>query len=253
MNQLLELSRRGLRRLLRSAGLAHVSPGHDWADPRTFIPFEETLAGAAAAGLSVADFVDRTHNRPGATREHVSRLVEHGVFRDPIERVCEIGPGSGRYLEKVIEICRSSHYEIYETAQDWAMWLEKEYGVKWQPTGDGLLAATPSSSIDLVHAHKVFSTIPWLPSCRYLLEMARVVRPRGKVVFDVMTERCLDVATVRMWLERRIAWGSYPAVFPRQLVIDILGAQGLSLSATFLVPMEPGSTECMIFSRSPPA
>src|ERR1700722_2706609 len=94
--------------------------GHDWGDVGQFIPLEETLAGAREANLSVAEYIDTKHNIPGAPQATHDRLVAIGVFKERIDRVCEIGPGSGRFLEKTVQACKPSHYEIYETARPWA-------------------------------------------------------------------------------------------------------------------------------------
>lgn len=99
---------------------AEVVARHSWSEPRTFIPFRQTLAGAQKASLSVSDYIDLKHNVPGATQETIDRIADLGVFDGQIERVCEIGPGSGRYLEKTLRACNPSYYEIYETATEWA-------------------------------------------------------------------------------------------------------------------------------------
>jgi hypothetical protein len=245
---------RGLNGVLGVVGFELRRAGrHDWSDVRNFIPFEATLAAAAAQGLSVADYVDVRHNRAGATQEAVDRMAALGAFAGRIDRVCEIGPGSGRYLEKIFRLCKPSHYEIYETAADWAGWLQRTYAVVPQPTDGKSLSATPARSIDLVHAHKVLTTVPWAVSCGYLLEMARVVRDGGRVVFDVMTEACTDQPTVAAWAARPVSGSSYPAMMPRQFLLDVLEGQGLRLVASFFVAMEPGRSECMIFERPAPA
>src|SRR5262245_3101601 len=83
-----------------------VKVGHDWADVSKFIPFEGTLEGAKRAGLSVGDYIDTVINKtPGATQSTIDQMVALGVFSGHIQSVVEIGPGSGRYLEKTIKIC----------------------------------------------------------------------------------------------------------------------------------------------------
>src|SRR5262249_54603549 len=142
-----------------------------------------------------------------------------------------------------------SYYEIYETADDWADWLVERHGVQRQPC-DGLsLSATPAASIDLVMAHKVFPSVPTLVTIRYLIEMARVLRPGGKLLFDVVTERCLDVATIDRWMASGKGYNHYPTGTPESVVLDVLGRGGLSLRGRFVYPMEPGTTECMLFVK----
>jgi hypothetical protein len=67
-----------IKKIIKSAckrGLALVgvevrrARGHDWTDVASFIPFEPTLKAAAAAGLSVGDYIDSVMNKiPGATQ-----------------------------------------------------------------------------------------------------------------------------------------------------------------------------------------
>lgn len=239
--------------LLRGFGLdvRRVGAAHDWSDPRNYIPLEATLVEAAALGLTVGEFVDQKHNVRGATAGTMDRLGELGVFAGRIDRVCEIGPGSGRYLELTIARCHPTSYEIYETASDWAEWLVRTYKVSLRPTDGKSLSATESRSIDLVQAHKVFPVTPTVTTCGYLREMARVVAPGGKVVFDVMTEQCFDDPTLDRWIGSMSSrpHGSYPAIMPRQFVVEYLGRRGLLPLGSFIVTNAPGLTECMAFVR----
>jgi hypothetical protein len=225
---------------------------HDWGDVAQFIPMKETLAGARAAGLSLGEYIDIEHNVPGATQATHDRLVELGVFKGRIDRVCEIGPGSGRFLEKTIQACQPCHYEVYETARPWADWLVSTYHVIAQPTNGVTLANTPANSIDLFQAHKVFVVLLFLNVCNYFTEIARVTRPGAWVVFDVMTEDCMDKDNMAMWLKTGINTRTYPAILPKRFVTDFFEAHGFALIASFLVPMKPGRTECMVFKKQSP-
>ena len=213
------------------------------------MPFEATLQGAARAGQRVGDYIEAQHDCPGSSQATIDWMSHLGVFARPIERVCEIGPGSGRYLEKTLALCPAAHYQIYETAEPWAEWLVRTYDVVRRPVLEATLAATDSDSIDLVQAHKVFVVTPSLYTCSYLREMARVVRHGGHVVFDVVTEQCFDSGTLDRWLSRPLRHHIYPAMMPRQFVIDLLGERGLELRGTFIGSMSPGVTECMVFAR----
>jgi hypothetical protein len=227
------------------------SRAHDWRDVRSFIPFEETVSRARAAGLSVGDYIDAVMNRaPGMTQEAVDRLTAMGIFSPSIGTALEIGPGSGRYLEKVLKACAPRRYEVYETAPDWADYLGRHYPVIVQPTDGRSLAATATGSVDLAQAYKVFSTIPFVATCRYWAEMVRVVGPRGTCVFDVMTENCLSPATVDTWAASGIENGSFPASLPRAVVTGFFETNGFELIGSFLGPMPPGQTETMVFRRT---
>lgn len=220
-----------------------------FSDYRDYIPFEETIAGAKAANMAVGDYIDAKHNQPGITRATVDKIAELGVFAGSIERVCEIGPGSGRYLAQTLQRCKPSHYEIYETAPKWRDWLATQYQVVSRATDGSSLAETPSQSIDLAHAHKVFPGQPSLVMARYFEEMARVTRAGGFVVFDIVTEACLDDAALGRWHTTGRGYQHYPCLMPKQFTVDFFGRRGLRFVGSFLAPMEPGSTEIMVFRR----
>ncbi|MFI6938023.1 methyltransferase domain-containing protein [Streptomyces sp. NPDC050418] len=217
-----------------------------------FIPYEATMRAARAAGLSVGDYIDEVMNgTPGATRSTIDQLRALGVFAAAPGTVLEIGPGSGRYLDLTLKECAPSRYEIYETAGPWAEHLVAEYGVVARPAEGYSLAPTPDASIDLVLAHKVFNTLTFLGSTRYFFEMARVVRPGGRIVFDVMTESCLDPETMRAWATKGgTGHDSYPAAMPRTACVDLFATLGCVLEAGFRAPMGVASTEVLVFVKS---
>jgi Methyltransferase domain len=171
-----------------------------------------------------------------------------GIFQRPV-LIVEIGPGTGRYLERTLQECSPERYEIYETAPEWAAYLSRTYPVIVQPTDGISLQATATGSIDLAHVHKVFSTVTFVATAAYWREMGRVVREDGHVVFEVMTENCLPPA-VEAWTRRGIpARSSYPAALPREAAIGFFQAQGFELTGLFLSPMPPGQTEVLAFRR----
>ena len=222
---------------------------HDWGDVKQFIPLEDTLSRAREAGLSVGEYIDAKHNVPGATKAAFDRLAALGVFKGRIERVCEIGPGSGRYLEKTIQACNPSHYEIYETSRPWEDWLVKTYKVIAQPTDGMTLANTPTGSIDLVHAHKVFVCLLFLTVCSYFTEIVRVTKPGSWVLFDVMTEDCVDENNLTLWLKTGVNKRTYPEMMSKKFVLAFFSRHDFEFVDSFIVPMKPGKTECMVFRR----
>jgi len=248
-------------RLLKSAVNSALSPlglaitrvgGHDWSDTSNFIPLESTLEQAKAAGLSVGDYVDGVMNKtPGMTQRTMDELVDHGVFEKPPRVVVEIGPGTGRYLERTLQLCRPERYEIYETAGAWSAYLVKKHGVVLRRTDGYTLSETPDGSVDLVHAHKVFSSVPFMVTCCYFHEMARVLRPGGWAVFDVMTEHCLSDSAMQTWARSGIHNGAYPAVMPNAIAVEFFTSRGFRHVGSASIPMPPGTTELMLFQREP--
>jgi SAM-dependent methyltransferase len=243
--------KKGAKRLLGRTGFDIVRSTNNRNGVDDFIPFEATVRAARAAGLSVGDFIDESMNgTPGATRATIDKLSGLGVFAGAPQTVLEIGPGSGRYLEKTLQECSPGRYEIYETARPWADYLVSTFGVVARPTAGSSLAPTPDASVDLAMAHKVFNTVTFLIAARYFFEMARVTRPGGRIVFDVLTETCLDPDAVRTWAtEGGPGHGSYPAAMPRGTCVDLFASLGCSLEASFPAPLGVGSTEVLVFTK----
>jgi hypothetical protein len=64
-----------------------------------------------------------------------------------------------------------------------------------------------------------------------------------------VTERCLSVDTVESWAKSGIRNGSYPATMPRAVAEEYFGHNGFALSSSFIVPMNPGTTELLVFKK----
>ncbi|MFD7032239.1 class I SAM-dependent methyltransferase [Streptomyces sp. NPDC059917] len=242
----------GLKRLLGRTGFDIVRSTNSRGGVDDFLPFEATVRAARSAGLSVGDYIDEVMNgTPGATQATIDELRALGVFAADPRTVLEIGPGSGRYLEKTLQECSPDRYEIYETAAPWAGYLVDTFEVIARPTAECSLAPTPDGSVDLVQAHKVFNTVTFLSASRYFLEMARVTRPGGRIVFDVMTETCLDPATMRAWAAQGGAGhDSYPAAMPRRACVDLFATLDCALEASFPARMGFASTEVLVFAKA---
>jgi len=248
----LKSARKTVNRCLFPLGLEVIrKDSHDSRDQSNFLPFERTIAAAERSGLSVGDYIDEVMNKqPGATQATIDGMMRLGVFARRITNVVEIGPGSGRYLEKTVAACSPTRYEVYETAAPWASYVKAKYNVILQPTDGQTLRATPDNSVDLVHAHKVFSSIPSLPTFIYWTEMARVCRNGGYAVFDILTEACLDLDTLQQWVDSGLDTGSYPAAMPRAIAVGYFSSRQFELVGTFVVPMTPGRTEVFVFRKA---
>jgi hypothetical protein len=217
-----------------------------------FLAFKETLQGAKAAGLSVGDYIDRKQlNGPRTpTDQTIDGMAALGVFNTPPRSVCEIGPGSGRYLERVIARSHPAHYEIYETAAEWRDWLVEQHGVVAKKCDGRTLCETASASIALVQSHKLFPALPFLVTVSYFQEIARVVQRNGWVVFDIVTERCCSPKHMQAWFEADTwSWPWSPQLFSRDFAVKFFADRGISLLGGFLVPLFPGVTECLIFRK----
>jgi hypothetical protein len=230
--------------MLEPRGFELVRKGREFQD---YIPFRQTLRDAEKSGLSLSDFIDNNFNVPGTTQLTIDRMAELGAFDGAVQRVCEIGPGSGRYLEKVKAVCNPAHYEIYETSIPWRDWLVKKYNVTAQPTDGASLGATRSNSIDLIHTHKMLYGNSILTIFRYFMEMRRVVKDNGVVVFDLVTAECMDNEILKKWVDSGVDHAH--SMTPRQVAIDYFEGHGFKCQGTFIVPMAPGLTEYFVFKK----
>ena len=213
---------------------------------KDFIPARKTIAAAEKAGLPLGEYIDVTFVQPGVTSQTIDAIFELGELPSTAETICEIGPGSGRFAEKVIEKLSPRRYEIYETARDWLPRLEQLPNAVIQSCDGHTLSGTADGSVDLVHAHKVFVYLEFHTTAGYLEEMARVARPGGGVVaFDIVTEDCLDDAIVADWVQT----ASFYRPVPRAWVAEFMQRRGLTLRGSEFVPLRPGKSELLVFRR----
>lgn len=243
-NELKRSANTAINSMLKVANLELVSRNRTF---QNYIPFRQTLNGANAKGISVGDYIDDAYNVPGNTQATIDRMRELGALHAGVQRICEIGPGSGRYLDKTIQVCQPTSYEIYETAGDWKEWLVQQYKVTAQPTDGASLSSTPSESVDLVHAHRVLQGLPIFTTCGYFDEMIRVVRKSGMIVFDVLTEECMVEPYLGRWQSFTFHW--IESMMAKQYAIDFFEQRGCKFVDSFLMPMSPGISEYLVFSR----
>lgn len=135
-----------------------IVPGH--TRQRSYIPATETIKAAQSQGQSVCEYVEELWGQQGETERVVQAMLQAGCC-ESANHICEIGPGTGRYLELTIRSCSPNHYDIYEIADDWAEYLAHTYAptVVRQLADGRTLSATSTESCGLVHAHGVFACL----------------------------------------------------------------------------------------------
>jgi len=232
---------------LRPWGVQIVRGFTNNAGIKSFIPAKSTIARAKRERVSVTDYIDKHNATLGATEATVVAMLRLAGLGGNVQRICEIGPGTGRYAERVISALNPDVYEMYETARDWLPYLARLPGAKLQPADGYTLSATESGSVDLVHANKVFVYVPLVVTAGYLGEMSRVVRPGGAVAFDVVTDDCMDEATTEAWIAQR---ATLYTMLSRQWVIDFLGRRGLTLLGSSFATLSGGRTELLVFRKA---
>src|SRR5262245_17952755 len=122
-----------------------------------YIGANGTARAAKAKGLSVSQYVAQIWDEGGLVEANLARFERAGAFFKKVGRVVEIRPGTGRYLEQVIDRTMASEYQIYEIADDWRNWLQSTYpSTTACPTDGTTLVETATQSTDLILSFGVF-------------------------------------------------------------------------------------------------
>lgn len=209
---------------------------------------EAVIEQARSRGVSPGELLEEMFGKTGRAAEIIRRMEACRALSPRSRRVCEIGPGSGLYVEETLRAAPVTSYEIYEIAPVRAQFLASAFPVTIQPTDGETLRATSDRTIDLLQAHGVFVTLDFLTSRSYFREINRVMAPGGHVVFDIMSEECLDDDALESWLRTRLR---YPSFHPKDDVVRFFGARGFTLIDEFNAPLlVHGSSRYLIF-RSP--
>jgi phospholipid N-methyltransferase len=200
---------------------------------------EETIAAAKAAGLSICEHRERLAINPkaiGRRDRTMAKIAETGALTD-CRRMLEIGPGTGMYLEKALELAKPEVCEIYEIDDAWARFLVAEYDgrhgckvVRRAANGEDL-SHTADASCDIVFAHGVFVYLPMLRSVDYLAEAARVTKPGGYIAFDCFLASSLaEPGVVEAW---KATAQYYPVAIPDDLLTRLAEKHGLVEATRF--------------------
>lgn len=197
----------------------------------SYIDAAETVRAAQERGQSVRDYVEDIWDTKGYTERVIEEMKNVGSLVN-CDRICEIGPGTGRYLELIIQQTSPRQYDIYETADDWAAWLADRYAptVVRQPADGRTLQHTPDKSCGLIHAHGVFVYLPLLQAFEYFAEMARVCAPEGYIAFDFYTETHFTLDIINRWLASP---DRFPVILPRHPVLEYFENFGFRLIHEF--------------------
>jgi SAM-dependent methyltransferase len=198
-------------------------------------------------GLSVCDYVEKLWDKQGDTQAVIDNMAKAGALTPGLSQVLEIGTGTGRYLEKVVRDFHPQQYSSYETDPGWAQWLEQAYPVHSLQADGQSLGQTPDRSVNLVHAHGVFVYLPLMVSYRYWKEIWRVTADQGYVVFDIISEECLDKNQVQRWLD---SGHNYPCFLGKDYVVGVFAENGFQWCCEFSNRYGEGTSLYLVFQRA---
>ena len=219
-----------------------------------YIDAKETVKKAKKAGLSICKYLESQEDDQGKAGRRdriINRIKAIGVFDNCIN-ICEIGTGTGMYLEKVIEFARPKRYEIYEIADDWVEYLRKTYAKKGAlelvfHNADGVsLKETLKNSCDLVHAHGVFVYLPLVQTFKYLHECARVCKEGGFIIFDCYLDKSFDYETIKKWINGK--W-QFAVILPEKSILDFAKENSLCLINHFTEIHASSFVDYFIFKK----
>jgi SAM-dependent methyltransferase len=234
-------------RILNLFGYRLANTGYGYLDAAT------TVKAAREAGLSVCEYLETRDSDPrklGRRDRIIDRMKQWNVFRN--DRICEIGAGTGMYLEKTIAVARPEFYEVYETNPGWFEHLRENYASDgscaiMMRTADGCsLRDTSSDSCDLVHAHGVFVYLPILQTFEYIKESARVCKSGGHIVFDCFLDTSFSLADILKWHETQ--W-RFPVVIPERLLEEYAALYSLQLVGKFEEIYGASAVNYLVFKK----
>lgn len=205
-----------------------------------YIDAKTTVKNAQKAGLSICDYREKElfeqtgqELRLGRTERIISR-IDDVVNLETCSHICEIGTGTGMYLEKILQLRYANRYENYETDIGWKNYLKNTYkddsGVLIYDADGKSLQQTASESCDLVHAHAVFVYLPLLLSLEYLHEAVRVCKNGGYIVFDAFIDDSFDYKSAKTWIN---GIHRFPVILPQKILSGFISENNLELIETF--------------------
>lgn len=220
-----------INNLINKAGYSLVRNGLG------YINAKEIVQMAKIKNLSVCDYLESLNTdkkKIGRRNRIISKMEGLGLFSNA-KNICEIGAGTGMYLEKIIEKAPVQKYEIYETDNDWKKYLNIEYKNKINQliiyNADGVsLGQTKSNTIDIVHAHAVFVYLPIIDIYNYLKECVRVCRNGGAIVFDVISDNEFNIKVAENWSNLHY---KFAVITPDAFILDFIKKNNLVLLSSF--------------------
>ncbi len=197
---------------------------------------EFVLYDATRKGMDLGGWYEKRLNQVGRT-DTVTDAIMNTISIPEGGTFCEIGPGTGRYMQKFIEKARPQKYEFYEVQKKLAEYLVKALNYNFCEViareADGYsLKDTHSCSQDVIFANSVWPIIKYSNIYQYFLEMIRVCKVGGYVIFDAYTE---DSYTERILNDKNCLLNEW-RLLPNRMIMDIFISRKMKLEHKFEFP-----------------
>ena len=132
------------------------------------------------------DLVELFKEKFEITDKLLRELLPDDLFTHPPNSVCEIGGAWGATIKHLVERFEIKTYHNYEPDRHYAQWAAERFGVSNMPVDGETLSGTESDSMDLVLANNVLIFVPPIKIWSYLIEMRRVIRRGGLILFNAV-------------------------------------------------------------------
>jgi SAM-dependent methyltransferase len=237
-----------LNRILNIFGYKAVPKGLGYLSAR------EVVTKARQKNLSLCEYLEE-NNVGGVGKRRdliINALQQYLPLR--LTNVLEIGAGTGMYLERIVELCSPTTYEVYETSLEWVGYLNQVYsertGLKCHNADGSSLRGTTSASVDAAFCHGVFVYLPLITTIGYLEEMVRVTKPEGWIIFDCFLTQNFGVDIVKQWQSDPYRY-TFPVAISEDLIKEFLAKYGLICVGRFDTPYHASfSTYFVLRKRS---
>lgn len=236
-----------INRIANKYGFRLQPTGLGYFNPSDVVPLAREL------NLSLCEYLESTNKGGvGVRRDTIVEEIFNTISIDK-PSILEIGAGTGIYLEKFISNYNPVQYEVYETNLNWVDYLKKEYStksnLKFQHSDGMSLYQTKSGSIDLLTMHGVAVYIPIILSIKYFIEMYRVCKSGGYIVFDCFTDENFVMETAKKWIDDEHEY-TFPVVIPIKLINEFAQNNKLDLIKKFDVPYHNSISTYFIYKKS---
>lgn len=215
---------------------------------------KDIVRKAKYRNLTICEFLEtfeRSAEGQKGRRDFIIKSISDFIPRSVVNpKILEIGTGTGIFFEKFVELYQPILYESYETNVGWAAYLRKEYSSRVKlvsriPNGYNL-QDTLSASMDILVCHGVFVYLPVVQSFGYLLEMVRVCKDNGLIIFDCFVSDNLSIESILKFTDAK---KYFPVFVTKKLVEEFAVQNNLRLIHSFDAGYHESYSTYFIFQK----